>query len=291
MGRAGFADPDPREWHLTGSTYDRAMTFVLRDGVELHYERAGTGMPLVWGHGLTSSRAGEDELGITDWSRLRHVADVVRYDARGHGASGSSDNLATFGWDALAGDQLALADHLGIDRYVVGGASMGAATALHVACQAPDRVLALILMIPPTAWETRAAQVDVYESMASIIDGRGVEPLIAARADVAPPDPFSGSTIWSDRSARAMRAADPQRLSTAFRGAATANFPTRDEVAAIAVPTLILAWTGDPGHPVSTADELVGLLPETEMCFASTADELAEWSGVIAAFIERTPMS
>lgn len=38
------------------------------------------------------------------------------------------------------------------------GPSMGGATLLHTACRQPDRFSGLTLMVPPTAWETRAAK-------------------------------------------------------------------------------------------------------------------------------------
>ena len=49
--------------------------------------------------------------------------------------------------------------------------------------------------------------------------------------------------------------------------------------------TLILAWTGDPGHPVSTAEALGELLPDTRLHLASTAEELAGWSGLVGDFL------
>ena len=262
-----------------------ASGLVTARGIDLAWDRAGTGPTLVWGHGLTSSRALEDEGALVAWDDVRSRVDAVRYDARGHGESGFSDDLTSYGWADLATDQLHLADALGLDRFVSGGASMGAATALHVACTAPDRVSALVLMIPPTAWETRAAQVDMYDTMASIVESRGVELLISAGADTPPPDPFVGDEERRAQRDAAMRAADPVRLAGVLRGAGHADFPSREQVAAIAVPTLVLAWTGDPGHPVSTADELVDLIPDTTCHIASTADQVAEWSGLIADFV------
>lgn len=262
-----------------------AAGLVTARGVDLAWDRAGTGPTLVWGHGLTSSRALEDEGALVTWGDVRGTVDVVRYDARGHGESGFSDDLTSYGWAGLATDQLRLADALGIDRFVSGGASMGAATALHVACAAPERVSALVLMIPPTAWETRAAQVDMYDTMASIIETRGVELLISAGAETPPPDPFVGDEERRAQRDAAMRAADPVRLAGVLRGAGHADFPERERIASIDVPTLILAWTGDPGHPVSTADELQGLIADTTCHVASTSDQVATWSQVIADFV------
>ena len=262
---------------------------ITSRGIDLAWDRSGVGPTLVWGHGLTSSRSAEDEGALVDWPTTRERLDVVRYDARGHGESGFSDDLASYGWADLAADQLAVSDALGIDRYVSGGASMGAATALHAAVSAPDRIAGLVLMIPPTAWETRAAQVDMYETMASIIETRGVEVLIAAGADTPPPDPFVGDEVRRAQRDAAMRAADPVRLAGVLRGAGHADFPPRDAVAAIAVPTLILAWTGDPGHPVSTADELSALIPDTTSHIAATADEVSRWGALIADFVASVP--
>lgn len=224
-------------------------------GVELAWERQGGDAdrpPVVWGHGLSSSRAGEDEFGLVDWTVAAPARPVVRYDARGHGESGVDGPPEAYGWDALAADQLALLDELGVDRYVAAGASMGAATALFSALAAPERVERLILVIPPTGWETRAAQVDIYETMAGIAEAGRIELLVAGVRDLAPPDPLAGDDRWVDRRIAALREADPQRLAAVFRGAATADLPAPDQLATIDAPTLILAWSGDPGHPVST---------------------------------------
>lgn len=259
--------------------------FASVRGIVLHHQRVGSGPDVVWGHGLTSSMAGDDDLGVVDHQRLAASVTLLRYDARGHGLSGLSTPLADYGWDALARDQLALADALGIERYVAGGASMGAATALHAAVAAPDRVAGLVLMIPPTAWETRAAQVDLYQRKAELIETRGVEAVIAADRLTPPPDPFVGSDWWFERSARAMRAMQPARLAQVLRGAGTADLPPRAAVADIGAPALILAWTGDDGHPLSTARELDDLLARSSLHVASTRGHLDTWTGLVVDFV------
>lgn len=255
------------------------MRSVVR-GVELGYGLTNGDEPaFVWGHGLTSSRAREDEGLMLDWERLSSAVATLRYDARGHGESELTDDTADYGWDQLALDQLELTTQLGINRYVAGGASMGAATALHAAVTAPDRITGLLLVIPPTAWETRAEQVDQYAKMARILDRYGVDPLLSAAAtDMAIPDPFAGRGLWEQSRSDALRAADPARLAMVFRGAGTADFPSREQVASIGVPTRILAWSGDPGHPVSSAEELAGLIPDAELRIASTWDEQRAWT-------------
>lgn len=255
-------------------------------GVELAYESAGSGSPpLVWCHGLTGSRSAEDESELIDWTAVAAATEVLRYDARGHGESGLTTEPGGYGWDELALDQLALADHAGVGSYVAGGASLGAATALHAAVVAPDRIARLVLMIPPTAWETRAPQAGLYEQMARSIERHGVEPLVEAAAGLPTPDPFVGRPEWAERRDRTLRSADPVRLATVVRGAIGADLPPRDVVARIEAPTLILAWSGDPGHPVGSAEALVELMPRAELSVASSWADVKGWTGLLVGFL------
>lgn len=260
-------------------------------GVELEYDLSGDrperGLDLVWGHGLTSSMASEDQLGLFDWSAIRASNRVLRYDARGHGLSGSSPEATDLSWRSLAEDQLALADHLGIGNYVAAGASMGCATALHVAVSASDRVGGLVLVIPPTAWDTRATQIGAYSVMAELLEAGDHATLLAGAAASPSPDPFADDPRWKARFPELLQREDPARLARVFRGAAIADLPTPDEIATIDVPTLILAWTGDPGHPVTTAARLQELMVGSELVLATTSDGLGTWTGRVQRFLDQ----
>lgn len=254
-------------------------------GAELAFERGGSGTPLLWGHGLTSSMALDGELVPIDWAQVRAVADVVRFDARGHGDSTTSDDLLGYGWDALALDQLALAGSLGIDRYVAAGASMGTGTALHAAIAAPERIGGLVLVIPPTGWETRAAQRDLYLRRADVIESGDLDTVIAAARSIPAPDPFGDE--WYERFERNLRAADLSRMAHVLRGAATADLPPVDSFATIDVPTTILAWSGDPGHPVSSAERLAELIDGARLVVAQSRDDLVSWTDEIIGLLKR----
>jgi pimeloyl-ACP methyl ester carboxylesterase len=258
---------------------------VLIRGCEIEYDLRGNGPDFVWGHGLTSSMESEDQLGLFDWDVVRGSTRLLRYDARGHGQSGSTEPPGDYSWKALAEDQLALADALGVGSYVAGGASMGCATALHAAVLAPDRVTALVLVIPPTAWATRAAQTDRYLTMADLVKAGQHEILIQGAAQLPPPDPFIGDPAWSERFPELLATTDPLRLARVFRGASTADLPTEDEIATLTVPTLILAWTGDPGHPAGTAARLQELMPHAQLALASTPHGLAGWTQRVVDFV------
>ncbi len=254
-------------------------------GVELAYSTTGDGVPFIYGHGLSQSRAGDDRMGLVQWPALEAPVRLIRYDARGHGHSGSTPEREGYSWAELALDQLDFADGLGVGRYIAGGASMGCGTALHAAVMAPERVTALVLLIPPTAWETRQGQSAMWDKVAGIIEAKGVERVIEGSAKLPPPDPFAGSTRWRDIDAENMRSWDPARLARVFRGSTVADLPPRSAVATIEVPTLILAWTGDAAHPTTTAEELSELISTSELSVATTAEELARWTDQIGSFV------
>lgn len=272
------------------ATVRRVDTAHVR-GVDLAYRRAGNGPDIVWGHGLSSSVTGEDLFGLVRWKKILPTHSVLRYDARGHGESDSTDEPASYHWRELARDQLALADALGIGSYVAGGASMGCATALHAAVLAPDRIRALILAIPPTAWETRAAQQFTYRSSADLVETGRLDELIAANLATPAPDPLSQLPQWRDGTEQAIRDADPVRLARIYRGAAVADLPPVEELAAIGVPALILAWTGDPGHPLSTAVRLSEVLPQATLTTATSLEDLLGWTAATVAFLGRVDAS
>jgi pimeloyl-ACP methyl ester carboxylesterase len=253
--------------------------------MDLHVERSGSGRPLVWGHGLTSSIAAERDSGAFVWEDVDGL-DVIRYDARGHGRSPAGSSPADHVWSRLADDFLAVADEaLGSPTasFVAGGASMGCATALFAALRAPDRVEALVLAIPPTAWETRAAQAEQYLGSVGYLEAKGLDAFIAAGAAL-PARP-----AWTE-ARRAIRqrhlaASDPAALALALRGAAESNLPPREEVATISVPTLILAWEDDPGHPVSTATALAELIDGAELSVATSEDDVRAWPSLVGRFL------
>lgn len=257
-------------------------------GIDLHYDEAEVPAKqpyVLWGHGLSSSRASEDAFGLLDWDQLRQRTSFIRYDARGHGESTSTPEPSTYHWRELAQDQLALADALGIDGYIAGGASMGCATALHAADLAPERIAALLLLIPPTAWATRAAQQHNYEVSAGLIDAGRLNVIVTGARAAAPPDPLAEEPAWRDRFEHTIRTTDPVRLARIFRGAAATDLPSPEAISRVRVPTMILAWTGDPAHPVATAQRLSELIPHAHMHIASTREELRGWTDLALGFV------
>jgi pimeloyl-ACP methyl ester carboxylesterase len=70
-----------------------------------------------------------------------------------------------------------------------------------------------------------------------------------------------------------------------LRGAAASDLPGPDELAALAQPALVLAWDGDEGHPLSTAERLAELLPHAELQVATHLRDVLGWPARVAAFL------
>jgi pimeloyl-ACP methyl ester carboxylesterase len=77
----------------------------------------------------------------------------------------------------------------------------------------------------------------------------------------------------------------PQALPTVLRGAAACDLPPLEALATLDQPTLVLAWEGDPGHPVSTATALTGALIRTELVVSPSLAEVTHWPARVAEFL------
>ena len=110
------------------------MPELARDGITLHYEVDGTGPPLLLHAGMLSDSASWTPL----VPRLADRFTVIRPDNRTTGRTRPAD--VPNGAAEMAGDALALMDHLGHDRFHVAGHSMGGLMAMELAHLAPGRV-------------------------------------------------------------------------------------------------------------------------------------------------------
>lgn len=244
--------------------------FQVKDAVlDTEFSDEG-GHPVVQLHGLTSSRA-NDRLLDLDLGRGLHGTRLLRYDARGHGRSTGSMRPEDYRWAHLAEDLLALLDAYFPGEKVHGvGPSMGTGTMLHAATLDPGRFSSFTLMLPSTAWGTRPAKATEYLHSAALIENEGLQTFVSEGAMKPRPPATVGSPATRPDVSSAL-------LPTIFRGAALADFPPQEKVARIDVPTSILAWIGDPSHPVSTAEALLGLMPQATLSVAHTPADVATW--------------
>ena len=72
-----------------------------------------------------------------------------------------------------------------------------------------------------------------------------------------------------------------------FRGAALTDLPKESELARLNMPTLILAWSDDPTHPLQTAETLARLLPNAQLQVARSNAEVLLWPQLIRDFVSK----
>jgi pimeloyl-ACP methyl ester carboxylesterase len=244
---------------------------------------------VLFAHGLGNDRWTLERTGLLDWSAIPAVGRrLVRFDARGHGNSTTGTNPLDpdqYTWPELARDLLELAGNLNGGTQAPGpidaiGASMGTGTLLHAAVQAPERFRRLVLAAAPTAWQTRAGQADMYEQTAALVEREGLRVFESMLAQRPLPPVFSHLTRYPSG-----LAVSDALMPSVLRGAARSDLPPLDALAKMAVPTLLLAWAGDPVHPVETAQQLAATLPSARLHVAHTPEELRRWGEIAVGFL------
>ncbi len=225
------------------------QSFFTAGDTRLHYRTDGErGNPCL----VLSNSLGTD-LSMWDGQVDALASDffVVRYDTRGHGQSASGG--APFGIERLGQDVVELLDHLDVAQAAFCGISMGGLTGQWLGIHQPRRLTHLVLANTAArigaadAWLARAAQVR-REGMGGVAYGA------AAR--------------WFTPAFIAAEAATVARMIAALRGqdadgyaaccAALAQADLRAQVAAIALPTLVIAGEHDPVTTVDDARWLQG---------------------------------
>ena len=118
-------------------------TFVQVDGAKIHFQRAGTGRPLLLLHGLVGS--------AKNWrqniSFLSRDSSVYALDLFNMGESERVPGLDA-GLEATADRLAAFMDALGIPEADIAAHSHGGAVAMMFAARHPSRVRSLILFAP-----------------------------------------------------------------------------------------------------------------------------------------------
>jgi pimeloyl-ACP methyl ester carboxylesterase len=264
---------------------------VDRAGVVLAGEEAGNGIPVVLLHGLTATRR-YVVMGSRTLERSGHR--VVLYDARGHGRSSPAPDPAAYGYDALAADLLAVLDDRGIERAVLGGASMGAHTIVRLALDHGDRVAGLVLITPAYTPEGEHNDLARWDALSDGLRTGGVEGFVAAYGDPGVPE------AWRDTVVKVLH----QRLSAHEHPAAVADalravprsraFDDWAELAELDLPCVVVASRdeADPGHPYAVGARYAEAIPGAELLSEQPGASPLAWQGgqlskVIAGLAER----
>ena len=122
------------------------MPIFERGDTKLYYEEQGSGFPilLIAPGGMRSAVSFWEK---TPWNPIEQLAPnyrVIAMDQRNAGQSVAPISAAD-GWHTYTQDQLALLDHLGVDKFHVAGMCIGGPYCMGLIQAAPQRVASAIL--------------------------------------------------------------------------------------------------------------------------------------------------
>jgi pimeloyl-ACP methyl ester carboxylesterase len=256
-------------------------------------DSGGGGSPIVLAHGLTATRRY-----VVHGSRLLERAGyrVIAYDARGHGESSAPRDRGAYSYSELVADLGAVLDGLEIERAVLGGVSMGAATTLAYTLEHPERADALIQITPAHLGSTTHSPTtpERWDELADGLERNGVDGFVRAYGEPPVEDRFKSIVERAVRQ-RLERHRDPRAVADALRVVVrSVPFESIDDLERIRVPTLIVASRddADPEHPYDVAEAYARRIPGAELVSEEPGSSPLAWRGaqlsrVIIAFLER----
>jgi 3-oxoadipate enol-lactonase len=265
------------------------MTKVARArGIDVVYEDAGDGRPLVLLHGFPFNRSMWREQAEALASAYR----IITPDLRGHGETTVTEGPATM--EEMADDVAALLDELGVGRAVVGGLSMGGYVTLAFCRRHPERVAAVVLADTRPQPDNedgrrareRTAQRALEEGMAPIADD--MLPKLLSQATLAERPDLAARV-------RAMIVGNaPAGAAAALRGMALRRDQT-DLLPSIDVPALVIVGSEDAITPPSEAETMRDRIEGSRLAVIEGAGHVSnverpeEFDRALDAFLEALP--
>jgi pimeloyl-ACP methyl ester carboxylesterase len=224
---------------------ESAMGFFENGAVRIHYLEAGSGFPLllIAGGGLNSTIEGitgaYPPFNAMEEFKAEHRC--IAFDLRNAPPGKSTGPLEIDRpWDSHTDDQLALMDHLGIDKFMVLGFCIGGPLIWNLLKRAPDRIVAGVLVQPSGS---RPEMRDLFYQ--NNIKGWAPQ-LLAQRPDL--------TMEQAEKFLTKMYRTDPDFVFTV----------TRDFVRQCQTPVLVLP-DDVPAHPYDVAMETAMLAPNAEV--------------------------
>jgi pimeloyl-ACP methyl ester carboxylesterase len=230
-------------------------------------------------HGITATRRY-----VVHGSKLlpRRGYEVITYDARGHGESGAAPNNEGYGYPWLVADlERVIEERVGEGRFLLGGHSMGAHTAVAYALEHPERLAGLVVIGPVYAGVVTDEALAYWDGLADALERDGVEGFVAF-IDAQGPDPQWRETILRITRERIARHRNPRALATALREVPRSRpFDSLAELEFLDVPTLVVAShdVADPGHPYSVAEAYAERIPGARLVSEAEGDSPLAWQG------------
>ncbi|MBI1847899.1 MAG: alpha/beta fold hydrolase [Candidatus Rokubacteria bacterium] len=219
------------------------------DGVNLFYEAAGQGLPLVFVHEF----AGDHRSWLPQINFFSRRYRTIAFNARGYPPSDVPDGVQRYSQDRATDDVRAVLDALGIAKAHVCGLSMGGYATLHFGLRHPGRALSLTVAgagYGSVLAEREKFRADVAQTMRQFeADGMAQVAEMYARGPTRVQFRDKDPTGWA--AFRDMLAGGSARGHALTMGGVQAARPSifelEDGLVKLEVPTLIM--TGDEDEP------------------------------------------
>jgi pimeloyl-ACP methyl ester carboxylesterase len=257
-----------------------AEAFAVGPAPVLRGEAEGEGPAVVLCHGITATRRY-----VLHGSRALPRAGyrVVTYDARGHGESDPASAGESYGYPQLV-DDLArvVAERVGEERFLLGGHSMGAHTAVAYALRHPERLAGLAVIGPTYLGEIRPESLDYWDGLAVALEADGIDGFVAYIGERQGIDPRWRDSVLRFTRERMLRQEHPEALAQALREVPRSRpFGSLEELASVDVPALVVASNddADPGHPYAAAAAYAEALPRAELVSEAEGESPLAWQG------------
>ena len=245
------------------------MSYFTHDGLQLAYTVHGEGeRTTVLLPGLLLSQKMQTPLA----HRLARAGNrVVTLDPLGHGESDRPEEMWRYSMNSFAHQTVALLDHLGLERAVVGGTSLGANITLELASLAPERLQGMIVEMPVLDHAIAACGVAFTPLLMALTLGKPVMEALARAAGKVPRSvvPFLGEIglDWISQ--------EPGPSAAVLGGILYGRVaPDHGERCKLQTPALVIGHPRDPVHPFSDAGMLASELPHARLLHASSILEL-----------------
>lgn len=249
------------------------MPLVRVGEIELSYERAGSGPPLLMIMGMSGTF---DHWDATFLDELRRDFETIVYDHRGVGASTRLDGPVTTA--QLAQDVAGLLASLELDSAHVLGISMGGMIAQELALAHPERIRALALGCTYCGGEGSALTSEaVMRKLAEGMSSGDRERAIRAAWEVNVSPRFAAN---DDAYARFLeigrrRAVSLEVILEQMRAITSHNTSTR--LPGLALPTLVIHGTLDQMLPVQNGHMIAELVPDSSLEVLEDVGHLFFW--------------
>lgn len=212
------------------------VTFNPADGVELAYDAAGEGPPLLLVHGSALSKAIWRGFGYAKVLRAHHR--VITMDLRGHGRSAKPHHPEAYSMERLVADALAVLDAAGAEQAHFGGYSVGGRLGFSLAAAAPERLLSLATFGGTYRIQPGSVGKLFFDEYDAALGSGGMPAFVAGW------ELHIGHSLDAQTKA-AFLANDAQALRAYFAQTEAEAAVPEDVLAAIEVPALLMAGTAD----------------------------------------------